>query len=125
MLRGGFKGPSYMKYGYLAMLLASLGSLVIAFTGWPAASESLYVAALLGLLGSLWLLSAAFMAAGVRYAAHAYILLSFLFLQWRFLYTHEGETVYEWLFWAFTATVIFFASSVVAVKWWRSINSNA
>jgi len=120
-----FAGPRYMKYGYLAMIVAALGSLVIIVTGWPAAAESRAVAALLGLLGSLWLLSAALMAAGVRLSAYAYLFFSFLFLQWRFFYTYEGEGLYEWLFWVFIATVIFFVSSIVAVKWWRSLHSNA
>lgn len=122
---GSFKGPSYMKYGYLALLLAAAGSMIIVATGWPAAAESRSVAALLGLLGSLWLLSAALMAAGVRPAVYAYIILSFLFLQWRFFYTHDGESLYEWLFWVTLATVIFFASSLAAVKWVRSLGSNA
>lgn len=111
-----------MKYGYLAMVVSLLGALVIIASGWPAAAESKAVAAFLGLLGSVWLLSSALMAAGVRQSIYVYLISSFVFLQWRFLYTHSDEGIYEWLFWSVTATTIFFVSSIVAVKWWRSLS---
>jgi len=116
-----FKGPDYMKYGFLATLTSIAGSLVIIGVGWPAARENTVIAALLGLLGSLWILSGVIMSLGRRWGGYLHVLLSFAFLEWRALTVHRGESLVEWLASLTLASIIFLAAIFLAVKWWRSL----
>ena len=116
-----FKGPDYMKYGFLATLASITGSLVIIGVGWPAAKESTVIAALLGLLSSLWTLSGTIMSLGKRWGGYLYVLLSFAFLEWRALTVHQGENLIEWLASFTLASIIFLLAIFLTVKWWRSL----